>query len=221
MPVVEIYSKWGCSLHKDHLKGLWRGVGPGSGYTHDMMARGYRCGFIASSDCHNTAPHGEMAHLNYGSGAHNFHEHGGLAGVWAAQKTREAIHAAIKARNCFAASYERILMDMTVNDLPMGSVAPAAGAERARTIRATILGTNPGHDVEIVRNGEVIHSLRIPQETQYLHHVEFEDTIPLGETFITPPESSGRPPFTYYYVRTRQPADGCMAWSTPIWLTQS
>ncbi|MDX1359191.1 MAG: hypothetical protein R3232_10200, partial [Clostridia bacterium] len=68
-------------------------------------------------------------------------------------------------------------------------------------ILAGISGTAPLEKIEIVRNGEIIHS-------RHPDGLDFE----LNYIDETPAE-----PGTYYYIKAVQ-VDGEMAWSSPVWV---
>ena len=46
---------------------------------------------------------------------------GALTGVWAEALTREALFEALWARRCFATNGARVMLDVRVNGMPMGS----------------------------------------------------------------------------------------------------
>lgn len=142
------------------------------------LRKGYRLGFIASSDHIST-------HMSY-------------ACVWAADKTREDLFDAIRARRTYAAT-DRIGLDVRIGEALMGEETEVQGAAVKLTIRA--LGTAPITDVEIIRSGKVIATLR-----PSTRHIELEHTDP-----------APLPGDSYYYIRLMQD-DGAIAWASPIWV---
>jgi hypothetical protein len=68
-----------------------------------------------------------------------------------------------------------------------------------------VLGTGPVARVEVLRNGEIVHTERPPGDAADVRF-RWEDPAPRkGEKA------------SYYYVRVLQ-KDGQMAWASPIWV---
>jgi hypothetical protein len=67
-----------------------------------------------------------------------------------------------------------------------------------------VLGTGSIDQVDIIRNGEVVHTER-PGKAEA--RFRWEDPAPVR----------GRDKPSYYYVRVQQ-KDGQMAWASPIWV---
>lgn len=129
-PVAEIYQAFRTSYER-----------PGGGVTEEAslwhaLRKGYRLGFVASSDHIAT-------HTSY-------------ACVWATGKTREAIFEALQARRTYGAT-DRIVLDVRIGESLMGEETHAAGETVTLSIRA--LGTAPIEELQIVRSGEVIARL--------------------------------------------------------------
>lgn len=107
-PVVEVFSKHGCSMSEDADYPYYHNMGPRD--TRNMvdegLRQGHKFGFVASTDHHAGFPG------SYGDG---------MAAVLAEEKTRESIWEAIKARRTYAVTGDRILCDFKINDAWMGS----------------------------------------------------------------------------------------------------
>lgn len=144
------------------------------------LHQGYKLGFIASSDHLST-------HMSY-------------ACVWAKEKTREALFDAIRARRTYAAT-DRIGLDVRIGEALMGEEAQVAGETVTLSIHAE--GTAPITDIEIIRDGQVLDTLRPGTP---LVETTFKDPAPL-------------PGKSYYYVRLLQD-DGAIAWASPIWVSR-
>jgi hypothetical protein len=151
-PVAEIFQGFRHSFER-----------PGAGVAERAalwfaLQKGYRLGFIASSDHIST-------HMSY-------------ACVWAREKTREAIFEALAARRTYAAT-DRIALDVRIGETLMGEETRADGGEVTISVRA--LGTAPIKDIEIVRSGEVIATLHPEGSRIDTNHV---DRTPLpGESY--------------------------------------
>jgi uncharacterized protein DUF3604 len=105
------------------------------GYVSNALAKGYRLGFIASSDHLST-------HLSY-------------AMVWAEDRTREAVLEAMKARRTYAAT-DNIVLEFWIGEHFMGE-AFRAGDEGVPEIHVRAVGTRPILNAEILRNSESVY----------------------------------------------------------------
>jgi hypothetical protein len=169
----------------------------------DALALGHRLGFIGSTDCHQGRPG-------------NFHQvtkFGGLAGVLAAELTREAIFDALWERRCFATTGSRIILEFWVNDSIMGSIINVRGKEKNfnRQVKASIFGTARIKQVDIVRNNKTVYS---QNSTTDLMKCEWEDKEDMAKVF----QDSGfqGKPVVCYYLRVTQ-EDGNLACSSPVY----
>jgi len=205
-PVVEIYSHHGQSERyaPDHVNAYefnrWHKAGertnrslPGH-FAQDAWRMGKRLGVIASSDDH------------YGQGGMDFE---GIAGVFAEELTREGIWHAIRARQCFGTTGERILLDLAINGTPMGrELAARPGEELA--IGIEVHGTDLLSRIELIRlDTETGQFATVMEERPY--ELDFETAV--TEEFSGP---------VMYYARVQQEKmiqhRAVMAWSSPIWV---
>jgi hypothetical protein len=183
-PVVEIYQ--GCRQNyempaaprantaEDSIGG-WRPYG----FVSHALKKGYRLGFQSSSD------HGST-HISY-------------CCVWAADITRDAILAALKARHVYGAT-DNIIADVRCGTHFMGDEFTTA--ERP-TLAVKLRGTAPFARVHIIKDGAYVHSVE-PKKTE----VEFQWTDMDPRAGAT----------SYYYVRGEQ-EDGELVWVSPMWIT--
>lgn len=154
----------------------------------DALARGYRLGLIASGDGH--AGHPGKAYGN---------TLGGLAGIHAAARTREAVWEALAARRVYGTTGARILLEFDASGVPMGGSLAAAG-DAPVLFRVHAVGENPIESIELVRDGRAI--ARHPGTG-------------IEETFLFEdpgPHRAG----SWTFARVVQ-IDGETAWSSPIW----
>ncbi len=133
-PVVEI-----CSAH-----------GRFEWLLQDAIRRGYKVGVVATSDDHTG-----RTGASYPTRGH-FHVRGGLTGVYAEARTREAVWRAIKTRRCYATSGERILLDFRLGEHLMGEEVRVTGAPEFTT---RVSGTSGLHQCEIKRGLETVFVL--------------------------------------------------------------
>ncbi|MFH1679461.1 MAG: DUF3604 domain-containing protein, partial [Candidatus Eisenbacteria bacterium] len=177
-PLVEISSIHGSSECFGCLKGIYNPV-PGA-FVQDALARGYRLGFIGSGDGHVGHP-GETDSPC-----------GGLAGVFAAGKTREDVWEALHARRTYATSGERIVLEVRLGARWMGEEVSAALLEDPLRFRFVVSGTAPIDVIELIENGA-------PVDTVLGAETAMEGTL---EAPLRPGTASA------YYVRVTQMDEG-------------
>ncbi len=140
-PVVEIYSEHGCamSVHAPYPYLRHSNNGRSTANTIEpQLRKGLRFGFVASTDNHRGYPGA------YGEG---------VAGVWATELSAAALFEAICARRTYAATGDRIMLDVSLNGRPMGAELSAV---RDRQIDVRVEGQDLIQAIELVRNGQVI-----------------------------------------------------------------
>lgn len=140
-PVVEIMSMHGCSESDEAPYPMLHTMGPrdGGGTYHHGLQLGHIVGAVGSTDHHSAYPG------SYG--------HGRLA-VWANALTRDGILQALRRRQCYALTGDRIALEFSVNGAPMGATLPSAIERR---IAVAVCGGAALETVEVVRNRDVIH----------------------------------------------------------------
>ncbi len=116
-PVTEIVSVHGSSEAPDSPGVVVRGALEGN-HVRDALDRGYRLGFVGSSDGHDGHP--GLGHLGSFSG--------GVAAILAEDATREGIHEALRARRTYATNGPRIVVRASYAGWPIGAEIPAAAA---------------------------------------------------------------------------------------------
>ena len=151
------------------------------GFVSKALEKGYRLGFQASSDHIST-------HVSY-------------ACVLAEEFSRRRLVDAMRRRHTYAAT------DNIVLDVRLGALGIMGDEVRTAEPRldVVVLGTGPLDRVEVLRNGEVVHTER-PEKEGAESRFRWQDPAPpRGEKA------------SYYYVRVVQ-KDGQMAWGSPIWV---
>jgi len=205
MPVMEIHSKWGTSEYRGNPSPLKK-VHPGPSYAVDLLGRGLRLGFIGGTDTHSTMPAG------IGDDADQLDRLPGMTATITGQLSRRAVFDAIAGRNCYAAAGERIYLDVNVAGAPMGRRIAWPDSSRPRTVRVTAAARGEITSIDIVRNGQTVHSQPVGD---WQGTCQWHDRSDLAETMI---ESKHLGRFAYYYVRVNCSC-GARAWSSPVWLT--
>ena len=139
----------------------------------------------------------------------------GMTAIVCAEHSRSALAEALHNRSCYATTGERIIVGLYLAGSPMGtelSTATKPGLMINRHLSGYVAGTTELKSVELIRNGEVLHSFDFDD---YSLNFTYDDMTPLEDVAIT--NKDKKPPFVYYYLRVIQ-EDGHMAWSSPIWV---
>jgi len=207
--LIEICQNRG-SFEKDEIGGEVHFGGFGSSI-RDVLARGYRLGFVGGTDTHRGRPGSRLSNQSGLDAAANIT--GGITGVLAEELTRGAIWEALMQRRCYATTSTKMVMDFTLNDLLMGQEVIVTGrnagefSKRRLTIKA--VGTYGIDRVIVVRNGrEVFEEAINAMEAE----VVWTDEEPLEA--VADKDIRG----VYYYAKVYQ-HDGNVGWTSPVWLT--
>ncbi|MCA9121513.1 MAG: DUF3604 domain-containing protein [Planctomycetaceae bacterium] len=140
-PVVEIFSEHGCTESDRAPFPMIRHSNGGRSTANTIVPqlnKGMRFGFVASSDNHRGFPGA------YGEG---------VVGVWARELSRAGLFEAIQSRRTYAATGDRITLEVTLNGQPMGSDV-AATSDREIDVR--VEAQDSIAMIELVRSGRVI-----------------------------------------------------------------
>jgi len=189
-PFVEIFQGYHTSYEAPAApKGITAGTDrihgqyESAGFVSEALAKGYKLGFQSSSDHIST-------HVSY-------------ACILAEEFSRAGILEAMKKRHSYAAT-DNIILDVRCGSALMGDEIRTARPKFA----VVVLGTGPLATVELLRNSQVVHTVRpaatSPDEVRF----DWEDVL-------APPAGKAG----YYYIRVIQ-VDGQMAWSSPIWVSR-
>jgi hypothetical protein len=214
--VVEIYNAWGsseCTQKEGNLRPIScptkNGVSEwAEGSIRKALSKNLRFGFVAGG----LDDRGIFSEL-YESDQVQYSP--GLTGIMAAEQTRESLFQALYNRNCYATTGERIILGFSIAGIPMGSeistkVKP--GLVYNRHIAGYVAGTAPITEIQIIRNGSLLHT--IYPKTPHLEF-SFDDAELISQIALSPPGEGCD--FVYYYLRILQ-EDGHIAWSSPIWI---
>ena len=150
------------------------------GFVSLGLAKGYRLGFQSSSDHVST-------HISYSC-------------ILAEEFSRKGLIEALKKRHCYAAT-DNIVLDVRMDGNLMGDEVRTAKP----SLDVVVFGTNPLDRVDVLRDGELVHTHRPEKESEEAKF-HWEDSAPKKGDKAS-----------YYYVRVVQ-KDGQMAWASPIWV---
>ncbi|MFO7871389.1 MAG: hypothetical protein R6V03_08160 [Kiritimatiellia bacterium] len=221
-PLFEIYSSWGSSEKRHSRLPVSGGNNEAPSYFVDALKAGTRFGVMASSDDHATLPGGVHHHRiePFRNPTLNGFSHKGLSAVRTGELTRESLFRAMRQRNVYASTHSRSIVDMKVNDIPMGREAPADKAlNSGRTVRVLFTpDVAPGGKIILMRNGEEFASMTAggPEAMAAVNEVLFRDDEPLEKAALR--DSKFHPePFVVYYARIES-SDGSHQWTSPVWI---
>ena len=193
VPLVEIYSKHGNSEYFGCPRRIADQVPEGC--VQAALERGCKVGFIANTDTHASRPGSDLA-------GDLFVRQGGLTAVFAPRLERETVFDALRRRRCYGTSGQRIIVRFWVNRAFMGEDVRLDDAREPKAVRVQVEGTAPLAQVQVVKNGQVLHAAT-------------SATASLAADFA---DESTTGAVDWYCLRVVQ-EDGEMAWGSPIWVT--
>ena len=117
----------------------------------DAIDKGYRVGVMANSDGHHGRPGAE------GAGMTEFGIKKGLTCALSEDLTRDSLFETLKERHCYATTGDRIILDFSVNNHPMGSYL---SNQDELNIQAKVIGTAPLESLQLFEGRKVIAEVR-------------------------------------------------------------
>lgn len=114
--IAEFCSKWGYSLYQGNPRPIWKSKAEHGIY--EAFKHGKHYGLIGSSDTHISRPGSRLQEARPKALPY---PQPGIACVWAAGHTREAIFDALKKRRCYGSSGTSLNLQFAVNKSVMGS----------------------------------------------------------------------------------------------------
>lgn len=201
IPLVEIFSTHGNSEYFDcprHVLGQGRDQS-----VIDALKKGFRLGFIGSSDYHESLCGGLLRIQDQPKSINNQHMQGrcGLAAVRCDHLSRDSLFQAMRARQTYATSGIRAYVDFSVNGNQMGTEFRLSSADEPRVLRIAVAAPEGITKLQVIRNGEPMAELA---NGQWFVETEITDVDPIPEG-------------AFYYLRaTTQRTD--FAWSSPVWV---
>jgi hypothetical protein len=161
IPHAHMAGDWNTSdAELERLVELYSVHGSFEWYANRYLQNGFMVGFVAAADDHLAKPGLAPPPLSSVS------QPGGLAAVLAPEATTDAVFDALRNLRSYATSGQRILLDASLNGKAMGT---RQAATDRRAIEVEVAGTSPIDRIDVVRNGEVIHSrsfLSAPLESE-------------------------------------------------------
>ena len=134
-PLLEIYQGCRMSYEADGAPRVGSAQRYAAGLAQSALAKGYRVGFIASSDHRST-------HISY-------------AAVYAEGPSREAIFRALRKRHAYAAT-DNIVVDVRVGRAIMGD---AVTIREKPQVQVAVRGTGPIHKIQIIKDNAYVYSV--------------------------------------------------------------
>lgn len=119
------------------------------------LERGYHVGLLCASDDHTGHPGNNPARKS---------QRGGLAAVFAQERTRESIFDALVARRVYGTTLARIFLDVRVAGAPMGTETEVARPDPpSLEVSGVVSGTAPIARIVAVCNGKDVEELNLLQ----------------------------------------------------------
>ncbi len=119
-------------------------------FLEESLRHGYRMGFVGGSDSHDGRPGADTPGWQ-----ERRYAQGGLTGLYAPELTLEAVHAALRARRCYATTGARMVVRLDADGQMMGADHRTSSQP---TISLSVAGTAPLERVELFRGLERIYS---------------------------------------------------------------
>ena len=135
-PLLEIYQGCRMSYEANGAPRVNSAQRFAAGLASSALEKGYKLGFIASSDHRST-------HISY-------------AAVYAEGPDRESIFRALQQRHAYAAT-DNIVVDVRSGDAIMGDSITTRHKPR---LHVAVRGTGPVHSIEIIKDNEHLYSVR-------------------------------------------------------------
>ncbi len=207
--VVEIYNAWGSSEQVNSTHPITGGIeGVQAGSIVEALKKNLRFGFVGGGldDRGIYSEFYDSDQVQYAPG---------YTGIICEKYTRESMLDALAKRSCYATSGARIIVGFHIAGHPMGSELSTGlkpGLMVNRHLSGYIAGTTNLKSIEVIRNGEIIHTF---QPTEYHYDYYYDDMEPLDKVVLD--GGKDKSPFVFYYLRVTQ-EDGHVAWSSPIWV---
>jgi hypothetical protein len=154
----------------------------------DALKAGIRMGVTGGSDTHTARPGGSVQDARP--------YYGGLCGVWANNLTRRDIFNALRSRQTWALTGDRIVLDFRVNGSLMGSEISLV---QNRNLSVSVWAPNEIENVMLLKNQRVIH---IEQDLNKIWKGQFQDT-------------DNKPSFYQCRVKLK---NGHLGVSSPVWV---
>ncbi len=155
--MIQMISMHGCSETDEGTRPYLHTMGPSdqAGTIQHGLQKGHIFGFIGSTDHHSAHP---------GSYGH------GLTGLWAEARTRHAIWDALLQRRTYALTGDKIQLEFSLNDHPMGAVIPHC---RSRKIDIHIIGGGAIDYVDVVKNNKLLSRF----SESYVSNLDAKETL--------------------------------------------
>jgi hypothetical protein len=217
-PIFEIYSMWGSSETRYNRFPLYAGNSERPSYFQDALINGCRYGVMASSDDHTSMVGSQTRARNpFNVKRLSGYHHRGLTALRVPELTRNALWEALCSRNCYATTFSRTLLDVSINGVSMGqelSVSKNDTLHTKREIEVSVFSSDPrGMTASLIRNGEEIERTPLAPDQNKIVFTDNDDlnAIAVRDARFYPE------PFTVYYIRIQNQFDQTQ-WSSPIWL---
>jgi len=170
----------------------------------DGLRKGFRFGFTGGSESHDGRAGYPVMHAHMPLNQLNFNYCGGLTGVWARRKTRDALWGSLWNRKTISTTGQRSIAYMEIDGVPCGGSLETES--KYGTLRGFVHSCAPISSLMIVKNNLNWREISTDgMDSNFLFDaIEFPER---GKT-------------DWYYLRITE-SDGNMVWTSPIWVSTS
>ena len=164
-PFVEMLSMHGCSEANDNTRPFLHSMGP-SDFESTVLAglqRGHVFGVSGGTDHHSAHP---------GSYGH------GLTGIWATNLSRDGVWEALQNRRMYALTGDRMDIQFTVDDAPMGQVIPRKAKSK---IEFDVRAGGAIDSIDLLRDGQLVRRI---SQYEMSHDVNSDQDVIHTKVFV-------------------------------------
>jgi Protein of unknown function (DUF3604) len=212
-PLTEVMSVHGSSESADSPQRIYAALS--GNFVRDQLTRGYQLGFVGSGDGHDGHP--GLSHLDPKSGWRRSPAgtervgRGGIAAVRCDQLTRLGVLEALRARETYATSGPRILLETRIAGLVNPTRVDASTLDEAAEYALEVSGTAPIKRIVVVRGNATASGIEV--ETDVIALRNQGQLLDLQVSSRVGALDRG----SWVYARIEQ-EDGALAWSSPVFV---
>ncbi|MCA8981695.1 MAG: DUF3604 domain-containing protein [Planctomycetes bacterium] len=212
-PLTEVMSVHGSSEAADSPQRIYAALS--GNFVRDQLVRGYRLGFVGSGDGHDGHP--GLSHLDPRSGWRRSPGgtervgRGGIAAVRCDELTRLGVLEALRARDVYATSGPRILLETRIGDAVNPVRIASKALDDSSEYGLEVSGTAPIARVVVVRGIAGDSGTAVETDVVDLRR----QGAPLDARISS--RVGTLPPGSWVYARVEQ-EDGALAWSSPVFV---
>lgn len=212
-PLTEVMSVHGSSEAADSPQRIYAALS--GNFVRDQLERGYQLGFVGSGDGHDGHP--GLSHLDPKSGWRRSPAgtervgRGGIAAVRCDDLTRLGVLEALRARDVFATSGPRILLETSIGERVNPTRIASKALDAASEYALEVSGTAPIARIVVVRGHATKSGIDVETDV-----ISVQNQGGLLDLQVSS-RIGALPPGSWVYARIEQ-KDGALAWSSPVFV---